>query len=83
MIKKYFVYIMQSEKDGRYYKGLTSDISNRVKEHNAGKMKSTKGYLPWKLKYHEELDTLKEARVREKYFKSGIGREFINNILHP
>ena len=48
---EYFVYILESEKDGRLYKGQTVDINTRVKEHNSGKTKSTKGYKPWKLVY--------------------------------
>jgi putative endonuclease len=52
---EYFVYILESETDGRHYKGQTSDIDKRVKEHNSGKTKSTKGYMPWKLVYFENI----------------------------
>ena len=50
---EYFVYILESEIDGRLYKGQTRDIDKRIKEHNSGKTKSTKGYKPWKLVYFE------------------------------
>ena len=50
---EYFVYILKSEIDGRLYKGQTRDIDKRIKEHNSGKTKSTKGYKPWKLVYFE------------------------------
>lgn len=53
----YFVYVLKSEVDGRLYKGLTQNIENRLKEHNNGKMKSTKGYIPWVLVYHEKSET--------------------------
>lgn len=76
-MKKFFAYVLKSEMDGRLYKGSSDNIGRRVKEHNAGKMKSTKGFRPWKLAYIEEFDTFKEARDREKYFKTGSGREFI------
>ena len=72
----YFVYVIKSEINGRLYKGQTSNIENRLKEHNSGKTRSTKGYLPWKLVYFEEFITREEAILREKYFKTGIGREF-------
>jgi putative endonuclease len=78
---KFFVYIIESEKDGRLYKGMTSDIQNRLKEHNTGKQKSTKAYRPWKLLYLEEFSSRVEARNREKYFKSGVGREYLNEKL--
>jgi putative endonuclease len=77
----FFVYVLESNVDGRLYKGHTQDIEKRLNEHNAGKTKSTKGYLPWNLVYFEEFDTRENAVFREKYFKSGIGREFLKNKL--
>ena len=44
---EYFVYVLESEIDGRLYKGQTRDINKRILEHNSGKTKSTKGYKPW------------------------------------
>jgi putative endonuclease len=81
--KMYFVYVLQSEKDGRLYKGFTEDLKRRIKEHNNGKNKSTKGYIPWKLIYFEEVKSRLEAREREKFFKSGSGREYLKNIMDP
>lgn len=73
---EYFVYIVESEIDGRLYKGQTSDTAKRIIEHNSGKTKSTKGYKPWKLIYLETFRTREEAVLSEKYFKTGSGREF-------
>ncbi len=70
-----------SQKDGRLYKGQTSDLNERVKQHNSGKTKSTKGFMPWELIYFEKFKTREEAVFREKYFKSGIGREFLKKKL--
>lgn len=64
---EYFVYILESEIDGRLYKGQTSDIAKRIIEHNSGKTKSTKDYKPWKLVYLETFGT------RDKQF-------FVKNI---
>ena len=77
----YFVYVLESEVDGRLYKGHTSDIDKRIIEHNTGKTKSTKGYKPWRLVYFEEFDTREEAVLREKYLKTGSGREFLKEKL--
>ena len=74
---EYFVYVLQSEIDGRLYKGQTSNIDKRIIEHNTGKTKSTKGFKPWKLVYLEIFDSRSEAVLREKYFKTGSGREFL------
>ena len=79
----YFVYVIKSQIDARLYKGITNDLERRVKEHNSGKHKSTKGYLPWELIYYEKVNNRIEAREREKYLKSGIGREFLKKRLVP
>ena len=78
---KFFVYVIASEKRGlRFYVGMTQDTERRLKEHNAGKTKSTKGYCPWILFLTESYDTRAEAREREKYLKSGVGKEKIKKI---
>ena len=67
-------------KDGRIYVGLSSNIERRIFEHNSGYTFSTKGFRPWKLIYKEEVKDRKEARIREKYFKSGFGKELLKSI---
>ena len=56
---------------------MTEDEIRRLKEHNRGKMKSTKGYRPWEMLEVEVYETRVQARIREKYLKSGIGKEYI------
>ncbi|MFY0603814.1 MAG: GIY-YIG nuclease family protein [Flavobacteriaceae bacterium] len=80
----FFVYVIKSEKDGRLYKGFTTDLNRRLKEHNQGRTKSTKGYVPWGLVYFEEVSTRSLAREREKFLKSGQGRDYLKeNIKAP
>ena len=67
--------------DGRLYVGFTENIENRLKEHNTGKTRSTKGYIPWFLVYKEEVNDRISARKREKYLKSGCGKEYIKKII--
>lgn len=78
----YYVYVLRSSVDGRLYKGFTKDLQNRINEHNSGKTKSTKVYRPWELVYFEKHDTLDEVLEREKFFKSGIGREYIKKKIN-
>ena len=78
----YYVYVIQSKLDGRLYKGYTKRLQERIKEHNDGKTKSTKGYRPWRLVYTEEFDNLTDALKREKFLKTGIGREFLKHIIN-
>jgi putative endonuclease len=77
----FFVYAIMSEKDGRIYVGMCSNVEVRLKEHNSGKTKSTKGFRSWKLIYKEEAVNRIEARKREIYLKSGIGKEFLKSLV--
>ena len=74
-----YVYVLRSELDGRVYVGITKDISRRLKEHNRGKTKSTKGFIPWVLLFYEIKSDYQSARNREKYLKSGFGKQWIKH----
>ena len=69
----HFVYILQSLKDGRYYVGETSDVNARLLFHNAGKQRSTKSRIPFRLIHVEEYATREEALKRERQIKSWKG----------
>ena len=77
----YYVYALISKDKDRIYVGLTKNIEVRIKEHNSGRTKSTKGYRPWSLFYFEKKDTRLIARTREKELKSGVGKEFLKRVL--
>jgi len=77
----YFVYVIRSEISHQLYKGVINNLSRRLKEHNAGSNTSTKHGRSWRMVYHESCQNRKEARQREKYLKSGIGREYLKTIL--
>jgi len=62
----FFVYVIRSEKDGRFYVGLTSDVEQRVIQHNKGMTFSTKGFRPWKLFFFEEFESEKK-REKERF----------------
>ena len=76
----YIVYAIKSKVDGRIYVGFTKELIQRLKWHNQGKTRSTKGYRPWFVIYSEEVLGRKEARAKEKYYKSGIGKEFLKSL---
>ncbi|MCR4274986.1 MAG: GIY-YIG nuclease family protein [Candidatus Campbellbacteria bacterium] len=77
----YYVYILQSQKDSGFYTGLTKNISRRVREHNGGSVRPTKARRPLMLVYSEKCETRAKARMREKFLKTGEGREFRQGIL--
>lgn len=76
----WYVYLLQNN-DGRWYIGSTKDLQKRILTHNSGKNKSTKHGIPWKVIYCEISVNIKDARAREKYLKSGMGRRYLKNRL--
>ena len=77
----YYVYLLISEKDGNFYTGSTADLKRRFKEHNSGLVNSTKNRLPLKLIYYEACLNETDARNRERYLKSGMGKKYLRNRL--
>ena len=73
----WFAYVIRSLKDGGIYVGMSSDLERRVGEHNAGYNHATRSRVPFELFYVERCATRLEARTREKFLKSGVGREFL------
>ncbi len=60
---------------------MTIDLDARVKRHNEGREKTTRAYMPFELIFSEIIDGDRvEARKREKYWKSGIGKEKLRKI---
>ena len=76
----YFVYVIVDEA-GRRYTGQTDDLDKRLARHNAGMSTWTSRGRGWKLVYMEELTTRREALIRERWLKSGVGRQFLDGIL--
>jgi len=76
-----YVYILKSKKDERLYIGCTGDLKKRLQEHNRGDSFSTKGRRPFSLIYYEAYPNRKDAENREKFFKTGWGRQYIKKAL--
>lgn len=66
----FYVYFLLSTRNGDVYVGSTENVENRLKRHNSGKVKSTKGYRPWKLLGFETYASRSEAVKFEKFFKT-------------
>src|ERR1700752_1165372 len=77
----YYIYILLSLKDGKYYIGSTSNIERRLKFHNTGLQKSTKSRTPFKLIHSESFDSKEEALKRERQIKSYKGGEAFKKLL--
>ena len=77
----FFVYVLRSKTSGRLYIGHTSDLTQRLGQHNHGVTKSTKNRGPWELVHREEFGMRGEAMRRERFLKSGQGREELKKLL--
>lgn len=77
----YSVYVLKSLKNGKSYTGSSDNVERRLTEHNSGESKSTRANSPYKLVYKEEFVTRSDAVKREKFFKTGKGRELLKQIL--
>jgi putative endonuclease len=76
-----YLYVIKSEQNGDLYVGITKDIETRLKDHQNGKNRYTKGLRPWNLVLVEEFEDWKKAREKEKYYKSGFGKEKLKELL--
>jgi len=77
----YYVYVLQSLKDKQFYVGYTDDLKNRLREHNSGRIVSTKDRRPLRLVYYEACLNQQDATKREKYLKTAWGKRYIKNRL--
>ena len=73
--RMFHCYILRSRKTGRRYVGSCEDLAERVRRHNAGESKATKHGVPWVLIRSESFVTRSEATQRERYYKTGRGRD--------
>ena len=77
----FYVYVLLSLKDEKFYIGFTGDLRRRLKEHNAGKNISTKSRRPLKLVYYEAHLSKADAERRERYFKTTKGKATLKQML--
>jgi putative endonuclease len=77
----YYSYVLRSLKNGILYKGSTENIEQRLKSHNAGLVNFTSKHLPWDMVLFEEFASRSEAMKREKWYKTGSGRDWIKTQL--
>ncbi|MFC2094050.1 GIY-YIG nuclease family protein [Bacteroidota bacterium] len=78
----YTVYILKSSKDNKRYIGCTKNTLRRLDEHNNGLVKSTRNRRPLELIYYEEFEIKTDAFARERFFKTGKGRDYLDrNII--
>jgi putative endonuclease len=78
---EFHVHILVSQVTGRCYVGSTGDLPDRLSRHNSGQSKATKHGAPWRLAHCESYDNRSDAVRRERFLKTGTGREELERIL--
>ena len=76
----YYVYAISSINRNYIYVGITDNIDRRFNQHNKGYEKTTRPYAPFILILTESFESRPLARQKEKYLKSGVGKEFLRKI---
>ena len=77
----YHVYILLNETKTRTYTGVAADVDERLKKHNDGKVLSSRPYRPYDVIHVETYPTLKEARQKERFYKSTTGRRKLRELI--
>jgi len=81
-MEEYVVYILKSLSSDKHYVGYTQNLISRFKSHNELSRKGyTVRYRPWRVIYIEFFNNKKGAMSREKFLKSGKGREWMKNNI--
>jgi putative endonuclease len=73
--------VLRSKKTGRRYVDSCEDREERLRRHNAGESKATKHGVPWVLVHSEEFPMRHQAMARERYYKTGRGRDELNTFI--
>ena len=76
-----YVYILESEKNGKYYIGSTIDYEARLKQHNSGNVTFTRSLRPWNVVFFQKYETVKKAREIEIKLKKFKSRIILNRII--
>ena len=80
--RMHYAYVIRSIKNRRLYYGYSSDLKQRIEDHNRRKGGSySSKNAPFELIYYEAYKSKEDARLAEEFFKSGYGREVLRNKL--
>ncbi len=77
----WYVYVIKSEEKNWKYVDHSSNLKERINQHNAGKTSATRNYRPFKLVSYIDVNSEEKAINLEKYLKSGSGIAWMNKRL--
>ena len=77
----YYVYVLKSQVDGKLYIGYTTNLRNRLREHEGGEVLSTRARRPFELIFYKSYKSMEDAKRRERYFKTFQGKSSLRMML--
>lgn len=77
----YYVYVLYSKKDRKFYIGLSEDLQERLREHKKGQTFAGSRLRDWRLVYYEVCLSKEDAALRERQLKTGFGRGYLRRRL--
>ncbi len=77
----HYIYVLRSQRSGRWYTGYSADIRKRLRRHNERRSVATRNQVPYELLYYEACQNRVDAKHREIYLKSGMGKRYLKNRL--
>ncbi len=77
----YYTYVLHSSRDGKWYTGASSDLKARLKEHEHGKVPSTRFRRPLRLVSYEACLEAEDAYRRERFLKTGKAKRYLRQRL--
>ena len=77
----FYIYVLRSLNDKKFYTGYTSNLERRLEKHNKGLIHSTKHRIPLDLVYFEGCLNQQDATKREKYLKTTYGKRYLKNRM--
>ena len=78
----YYVYILWTAAESKFYIGYSADLKRRISEHKAGEVHTTVRFKNPELIFYEAFSSKKDALRRERYFKTSKGKKTLKLMLH-
>lgn len=78
----FYVYLLENQDDKSWYIGYSANLKQRIDRHQNGTgARTTQRKQNWELIYYEAYKDEQDAKVRERFLKSGSGRQFLKKQL--
>ena len=78
--KTFYVYVLRSSKTGNRFVGSCEKLEEGLRWHNTGHSTATRHGVPWIMVWSEVFSSKSDAVSKERYYKTGPGRNVLNSF---